>query len=113
MDDARKALTDVETDRFLSIIKSRDATRWVTDYDSLDRVIEILKAELNVHVDDRLRPWWVSSNKRGIGGGVPQSVRGIKGEGHWDGDRKNKKNLWRRIPTTPQQDSLVQDPFKV
>ena len=31
MDDARKALTDVETDRVLSLIKYRDATLRVKD----------------------------------------------------------------------------------
>ena len=113
MDNARKAITDVGNDRVLSLIKSRDATRRVKDYDPSNWVREILKAELNVHVDDRLRLWWVSSNKSVMGVGDPQYVRDIKGEGHWDGDRKNENNPWRRIPITPQQYSLVQYPSKV
>lgn len=59
---------------------------------------EELKLKFGVHLDDRLKMWWVSPDGRR----VPQSISDIKGDGRWGGLKE-----WRQIPTTPENDACV------
>ena len=82
-----------------SLIKARDDARRKRNYDVSDDLREELKFEYGVHVDDRLKMWWMSVDGRS----VPQAVHDVKGEGKWVENMKP----WRQIPTTPENDACV------
>ena len=82
----------------LSCPLARDAVRRRKNYEASDEMREELKSKFGVHLDDRLKQWWVSFD----GGHVPQNVRVVKGDGRWGGIK-----AWRQIPTTPENDACV------
>ena len=81
-----------------SLIKARDAARARKNYSASDEMREDLKFEHGVHLDDRLKMWWVSADGRS----VPNAVSSIKGDGRW-----GNLEPWRHIPTTPENDLCV------
>mmetsp|Transcript_16715 Transcript_16715/g.20417 ORF Transcript_16715/g.20417 Transcript_16715/m.20417 type:complete len:473 (-) Transcript_16715:208-1626(-) len=80
-----------------NLIKARDQARRRRNYETSDNIREDLKQRFGVHLDDRLKLWWVSTDNV-----VPTSVQNIKGDGRW-GDAKP----WRQIPTTIENDACV------
>jgi len=80
-----------------NLIKARDQARMRKSYDTSDNIREDLKRKFSVHLDDRMKLWWVSADNV-----VPASVSDVKGEGRW-GDQKP----WRQIPTTLENDACV------
>jgi RNA recognition motif. (a.k.a. RRM, RBD, or RNP domain) len=97
-DENSSVLSEEERESVVTFIQARDAARRRKNYDASDEIREELKAKFGVHLDDRLKQWWVSFD----GGYVPQNVRAVKGEGRWGG-----KTSWRQIPTTPENDACV------
>lgn len=81
-----------------SLIKARDAARRRKNYAASDEIREDLKFQHGVHIDDRLKMWWVSPD----GKQVPDAVSATKGEGRW-----GKLEPWRHIPTTVENDACV------
>ena len=81
-----------------SLIKARDAARRRKNYIASDEMREELKFQHGVHIDDRLKMWWVSPD----GKQVPSTVSSIKGDGRW-----GNLEPWRHIPTTPENDACV------
>lgn len=79
-----------------NMIKARDDARFRKNYEASDDMREQLKVHHGVHLDDRLKLWWVSQD----GKFVPDAAQ--KGEGRW-----GKEAAWRQIPTTPDQDALI------
>ena len=63
-----------------------------------DGIREQLKEDFGVHLDDRLKLWWTDTEH----GGAPSIVSDIKGDGRW-----GSLKPWRQIPTTPENDALV------
>jgi RNA recognition motif-containing protein len=86
------ALTTVK-----ALIKARDEARRRRNYETSDIIREDLKSRFSVHIDDRLKQWWVSADNV-----VPDSIASAKGDGRW-GNLKP----WRQIPTTQENDSCV------
>jgi RNA-binding proteins (RRM domain) len=80
-----------------NLIKARDEARKRKNYDTSDLIREDLKKRFNVHIDDRLKLWWVSADNA-----VPKYVSETKGDGRW-----GKLKPWRQIPTTFENDSCV------
>ena len=80
-----------------NLIKARDQARRRRNYETSDNIREDLKTKYGVHLDDRLKLWWVSADNV-----VPSSVSEMKGSGRW-GNLKP----WRQIPTTPENDACV------
>lgn len=97
-DDNSSVLSNNERQEVLTLIQARDQARRKRDYPSSDRMREELKQRFGVHLDDRLKKWWVSLD----GSNVPQSIQTLKGEGRW-----GKQAEWRQIPTTPENDLCV------
>ena len=93
------SLSKDETTAIYSLIRARDEARKRRNYDASDDMREQLKVTFGVHIDDRLKMWWVSPDGRR----VPQSISDIKGEGRRWGALK----AWRQIPTTPDNDACV------
>ena len=81
-----------------SLIKARDAARRRKNYAASDEIREDLKFQHGVHIDDRLKMWWVSPD----GKQVPDAVSSTKGEGRW-----GNLEPWRHIPTTLENDACV------
>jgi hypothetical protein len=80
-----------------NLIKARDQARTRRNYDVSDNIREDLKLKYGVHLDDRMKLWWVSPDNA-----VPQSVTDLKGDGRW-----GKLKEWRQIPTTLENDACV------
>lgn len=91
-------LDEDEKTSIFSLIRARDEARKRRNYDASDDMREELKYKFGVHLDDRLKMWWVSSDGRR----VPQAISDIKGEGRWGGLQS-----WRQIPTTRELDACV------
>lgn len=77
--------------------KARDNARRRKEYEASDKIRDQLKNKYSVHLDDRLKMFWISPDNV-----VPKTINEIKGEGRW-GDEKP----WRQIPTTPENDACV------
>ncbi len=90
-------LSDEDTLIVRNLIKARDQARRRKNFDVSDNIREDLKIKYSVHLDDRMKLWWVSSDNA-----VPQSVSNMKGDGRW-GNLKE----WRQIPTTLENDACV------
>jgi RNA recognition motif-containing protein len=97
-EDALELIDPDSLDIILSLIQTRDSARRNANYVKSDQIREELKAQHGVHIDDRLKMWWVSLD----GKHIPESVASIKGDGRW-GSLKS----WSRIPTSPENDALV------
>lgn len=80
-----------------NLIKARDQARRRKNYETSDHIREDLKTKYSVHLDDRLKSWWVSTDNA-----VPKAVSDAKGDGRW-----GKQNPWRQIPTTFENDASV------
>ena len=89
-------MTDEEVEHVQSMIKRRDQARIKRDYRVSDNLREELRL-MGIFCDDRLKLWW-----RDMENQVPDMVKEIKGDGRW-----GKQAEWRRIPTTPEQDAMV------
>jgi RNA recognition motif. (a.k.a. RRM, RBD, or RNP domain) len=94
------ALSLSEADRrtVQQLIRARDQARRRRDYEESDAIRDELKSDFSIHIDDRLRMWWVADDNV-----VPVEVKEIKGEGRWGA----LKSPWRQIPTTPEFDACV------
>jgi hypothetical protein len=90
-------LSDDDQDQVRALIKARDQARRRRNYDTSDIIREDLKRKFQVHLDDRLKIWWVSNDNS-----VPQNVADLKGDGRW-----GKQQPWRQIPTTQENDMCV------
>lgn len=90
-------LSDDDQDQVRALIKARDQARRRRNYDTSDIIREDLKRKFQVHLDDRLKIWWVSNDNS-----VPQNVADLKGDGRW-----GKQQSWRQIPTTQENDMCV------
>jgi cysteinyl-tRNA synthetase len=80
-----------------NLIKARDQARRRRNYETSDNIRDDLKTRYSVHLDDRLKSWWVSTDNA-----VPKTVSDIKGDGRW-GNLKP----WHQIPTTFENDQSV------
>lgn len=80
-----------------NLIKARDEARRRKSYDTSDIIREDLKKKFSVHLDDRMKLWWISGDNS-----VPKSISDIKGDGRW-----GKLKPWRQIPTTMENDACV------
>lgn len=80
-----------------NLIRARDQARKRRNYETSDNIREDLKSKFAVHLDDRLKLWWVSADNA-----VPTSVSDVKGDGRW-GDQKP----WRQIYTSRENDACV------
>jgi hypothetical protein len=89
-------MTEQEVEQVESMIKRRDQARIKRDYRVSDNLREELRL-MGIFCDDRLKLWW-----RDMENQVPDMVKEIKGDGRW-----GKQSDWRRIPTTPEQDAMV------
>eukprot|EP00804_Cyclotella_cryptica_P006486 CCRYP_012784-RA/>CCRYP_012784-RA protein AED:0.09 eAED:0.09 QI:0/0/0/1/1/1/2/0/532 len=81
-----------------NLVKKRDMERRKKRYNLSDAMRDELKERHGVHLDDDLKLWWTDTNS----GKVPGLISDIKGEGRW-----GKLKPWRQIPTTPDNDALV------
>jgi len=81
-----------------SLIKARDSARRRKNFDASDDMRDQLKKSYGVHLDDRLKMWWISWD----GKEVPDNVASVKGDGRWGG-----LQAWRQIPTTRENDACV------
>lgn len=97
-DENSSVLSLDEKEAVVGLIKERDAARRRKNYDVSDNLRQKLKSQFGVHVDDRLKQWWVSFD----GSHVPQNIQAAKGDGRWGGQKQ-----WRQIPTTPENDMCV------
>lgn len=82
-----------------NLIKARDQARKRRNYETSDNIRKDLKIKFDVHLDDRLKLWWVSADNS-----VPSSVTEVKGDGRWG---KRTQEPWRQIPTTRENDACV------
>lgn len=89
-------LSDDDAVSVKSLIKARDQARRRKNFDVSDNIREDLKKKFSVHLDDRMKLWWVSADNA-----VPKSISDLKGDGRW------KLKDWRQIPTTFEQDACV------
>jgi cysteinyl-tRNA synthetase len=107
----------INTDTYRSIeqmLQARDDARKRKNFIVSDNIREQLKIDHTVHLDDRLRMWWIdSSSSMGITNNnrngdstssVPQRIQDMKGSGRWT---PKKLEEWRQIPTTIENDSCV------
>jgi len=90
-------LSDEDTLTVKSLIKARDQARKRKNFDVSDNIREDLKRKFSVHIDDRMKLWWVSADNA-----IPQSVSDLKGDGRW-----GKQKDWRQIPTSMENDACV------
>ena len=95
-------LSDSDQTEVLSLIRARDDARRRRNYEVSDNIRDELKFKFGVYLDDRLKLWWVSID----GKHVPTMIQEIKGDGGWRSG-KEKKQAWRQIPTTPENDACV------
>ena len=95
---AEEMLSEDEKTAIFSLIRARDDARKRRNYDASDDMREELKLKFGVHLDDRLKMWWVSHDGRR----VPQSISDSKGDGRW-----GSLKPWRQISTTPENDACV------
>ena len=91
-------LKDEELQEIEGLIELRDQHRKKRNYKMSDGIREQLKEDFGVHLDDRLKLWWTDTEH----GGAPSIVSDIKGDGRW-----GSLKPWRQIPTTPENDALV------
>jgi hypothetical protein len=91
-------LAEDEKTAIYSLIRARDDARKRRNYDASDDMREELKFKFGVHLDDRLKMWWVSPDGRR----VPDAISEAKGGGRWGALKE-----WRQIPTTPENDACV------
>jgi hypothetical protein len=91
-------LKDDELQEIEGLIELRDQHRRKRNYKMSDGIREQLKEDFGVHLDDRLKLWWTDTEH----GGAPSMVSNIKGDGRW-----GSLKPWRQIPTTPENDALV------
>jgi len=80
-----------------NLIKSRDQARRNRNFDISDKIRQDLKKKFSVHIDDRMKLWWVSADNV-----VPQSISDANGDGRW-----GKQKPWNQIPTTFENDACV------
>lgn len=92
-------LTEGDLSMVKNLIKARDQARRRRNYETSDNIREDLKLKFGVHLDDRLKSWWVSADNA-----VPSSIAAIKGEGRW-GDQKP----WRCVFYVYETTLLFQD----
>lgn len=97
-EDVLENMSQEEYKAIRQIIKSRDKSRLHRNYEASDRMRDELKFDYNVHLDDRLKMWWVSSDGRN----VPKAISVQKGNGSW-----KRSEPWRQIPTTEENDACV------
>jgi RNA recognition motif-containing protein len=97
-EDALDLMDPDSLDTIRSMIQTRDSARRNANYVKSDQIREELKEQYGVHVDDRLKMWWVSLD----GKNIPESVASTKGDGRW-----GKLKPWTRISTSPENDALV------
>jgi hypothetical protein len=95
---AYSLLSEEDVKAVRSMIKARDDARRRRQYEASDNLRDELKYTYGVHLDDRLKMWWPSTD----GTHVPKSIREQKGEGRWGAPR-----AWQQIPTTPENDACV------
>lgn len=92
------SISNTVIEQVKSLIYERDVVRMKKEFDRSDAIRQDLKNEYGVHLDDRLKMWWVNPE----GGGTPGAISEVKGEGRW-----GKQRPWNQIPTTPENDALV------
>eukprot|EP00551_Chaetoceros_affinis_P007035 CAMPEP_0203662588 /NCGR_PEP_ID=MMETSP0090-20130426/500_1 /ASSEMBLY_ACC=CAM_ASM_001088 /TAXON_ID=426623 /ORGANISM="Chaetoceros affinis, Strain CCMP159" /LENGTH=460 /DNA_ID=CAMNT_0050525401 /DNA_START=111 /DNA_END=1490 /DNA_ORIENTATION=- len=92
-----KLLSSDDLSMVQNLIKARDQARMRRNYETSDNIRDDLKLKFAVHLDDRLKMWWVSTDNT-----VPSQISEVKGDGRW-GNLKP----WRQIPTTPENDACV------
>jgi len=80
-----------------NLIKSRDQARRRRSFETSDIIREDLKKKFSVHLDDRMKSWWVSADNA-----VPKAISDANGDGRW-----GKQNPWRQIPTNFENDACV------
>ncbi len=97
-DNASDLLAEEDKTAIYSLIRARDDARKRRNYDASDDMREELKLKFGVHLDDRLKMWWFSPDRRR----VPDTISEIKGDGRWGGLKE-----WRQIPTTRENDACV------
>ena len=97
-ENASDMLDEEEKTAIYSLIRARDDARKRRNFDASDDMREELKYKFGVHLDDRLKMWWVSPDGRR----VPDAISEIKGDGRWGGLQE-----WRQIPTTRENDACV------
>ncbi|KAL7487264.1 hypothetical protein ACHAW6_012863 [Cyclotella cf. meneghiniana] len=100
-EDGKAGQYDLEPDvlrEIKNLVKKRDMERRKKRYNLSDAMRDELKDRYGVHLDDDLKLWWTDTNS----GKVPGLISDIKGEGRW-----GKLKPWRQIPTTPDNDALV------
>lgn len=90
-------LSENDNQTVRNLIKSRDQARKTRNFDVSDMIRQDLKKKFSVHIDDRMKLWWVSSDNA-----VPQSVSDANGDGRW-----GKPKAWSQIPTTFENDACV------
>jgi RNA recognition motif-containing protein len=93
-----ESLSQNEKTEIYSFIRARDEARKRRNYEASDDMREELRLKFGVHLDDRLKMWWVSPDGRR----VPQNISEIKGDGRW-----GSLKPWRQIPTTPENDACI------
>jgi hypothetical protein len=91
-------LAEAEYKGIRSLIKARDSARRRKNFEASDDMRDQLKKSYGVHLDDRLKMWWISWD----GKVVPDNVASVKGDGRWGG-----LEPWRQIPTTTENDACV------
>jgi len=96
-EDNLSLLSDDDAVLVKNLIKARDQARRRKNYETSDSIREDLKFKYAVHLDDRMKLWWVSTDNA-----VPTKVSEMKGDGRW-----GKQTPWRQIPTTPENDACV------
>lgn len=96
-EDNLRLLSSEELSMVQNLIKARDQARKRRNYETSDNIREDLKEKFSVHIDDRMKSWWVSTDNV-----VPASISEAKGDGRWGAMKP-----WRQIPTTPENDQCV------
>lgn len=97
-EDALESMEQEEYKAIRSLIKARDDARRRKNYSASDEMRNDLKFQHAVHLDDRLKMWWVSVD----GKNIPSMVSETKGDGRW-----GNLQPWRQIPTTPENDACI------
>lgn len=77
-----KKLSSASRDKIESLLKDRNRAREERDYDTSDRIRDNLKFNHDIHLDDRVKLWWISDDRS-----VPRSVSGAI--------REKSSDLWR------------------
>ena len=65
-----KKLSSASRDKIESLLKDSNRAREERDYDTSDRIRDNLKFNHDIHLDDRVKLWWISDDRS-----VPRSVR--------------------------------------